>query len=95
MISLDQLNQLLQENKDVVLDVRRDDERERGAIPHSIHIPIDELADRYQELNRSLNYYVICQSGKRAERAVDFLKNKNYQVTCVIGNFNEWSGELI
>ncbi|MGX7349421.1 rhodanese-like domain-containing protein [Dolosicoccus paucivorans] len=95
MISLDQLNQLLQQNKGVVLDVRRDDERARGAIPHSIHIPIAELADRYQELDPSLNYYVMCQSGKRAQRGVEFLKNKNYQVTCVIGDFNEWSGELI
>ncbi|MFD8725881.1 rhodanese-like domain-containing protein [Streptomyces sp. NPDC059629] len=45
---------------DVILDVRRADERARGHIPGSLHIPLTELLDRIDELPQ-VRLWVHCR----------------------------------
>ncbi|MGW1913840.1 MBL fold metallo-hydrolase [Streptomyces sp. NPDC002076] len=57
---------------DVILDVRRADERVRGHIPGSLHIPLTELLDRIDELPQT-RLWVHCGSGFRAGIAASLL----------------------
>lgn len=57
---------------EVILDVRRADERVRGSIEGSLHIPLTELLDRIGELPQA-RLWVHCGSGFRAGIAASLL----------------------
>ena len=61
-----------------VLDVRTQREYDSGAIAHSVHIPLQELHNRYTELDQNASYIVVCQSGVRSAKATKFLTLNNY-----------------
>jgi len=63
----------------VVLDVREEWETPKIENKKIIHIPLDELDDRYQEIPKDQTIYVVCQKGGRSQSAIDFLiKEYNY-----------------
>lgn len=64
---------------DIVLDVRRDDERAKGGIPGSIHIPLHALLERLDELPPG-RLWVHCASGYRAGIAASLLERAGREV---------------
>src|SRR5690606_35969947 len=44
----------------VILDIMEDEEREKGHIKNSIHIPLGQLRNRLDELDKSKKYIVYC-----------------------------------
>ena len=59
-----------------LIDVRTEREREQFYIEGSVHIPLDEIEDRYQEIKTSKTVVVYCQSDVRSKNAIAFLKDK-------------------
>lgn len=76
--------------RSVVLDVRRPDERARGFIPGSIHIPLDEIRARMGELPRDKELVVSCQSGQRSYFASRILMQHGFQVRNLTGSYRTW-----
>ena len=74
----------------VLVDVRDDCERKNGAIPGSIHIPLDELRVRLKELPRDREIVVHCQSGQRSYFAERILENHGYRVRNLSGSYITW-----
>jgi NADPH-dependent 2,4-dienoyl-CoA reductase/sulfur reductase-like enzyme/rhodanese-related sulfurtransferase len=74
----------------VVLDVRRPDERARGFIPGSLHIPLDELRARMDELPRDKEIVVSCQSGQRSYFASRILVQHGFRVRNLTGSYRTW-----
>lgn len=74
----------------VLLDVRRDDERAKGFIPGSIHIPLDQLRSRLEELPRDREIVVYCQSGQRSYYAARILTQRGYRVRNLTGSYRTW-----
>lgn len=62
-----------------VVDVRTDAELERLPLEGAVHIPIDELSDRWQELDPAQPTVTVCHSGKRAHVAACLLLGKGFQ----------------
>ncbi len=62
-----------------VLDVRRDDERARGFIAGSVHIPLSELVDRLDEVPAG-RVWVHCASGFRASIGASLLDRAEHDV---------------
>ncbi|MDO6674803.1 HesA/MoeB/ThiF family protein [Tenacibaculum sp. 1_MG-2023] len=58
-----------------LLDVREDWERQQQHIGGQ-HIPLGELAHRYDEVNTEKPVVVYCKSGIRSQRAIDFLEQQ-------------------
>jgi len=56
-----------------ILDVRRADERSRGGIEGSSHIPIHEIELRMEEVPTDTEVWVYCASGYRASIAASLL----------------------
>ncbi len=67
---------------DVVLDVRRDDERKEGYVTGSVHVPLNELLDRIDEVP-SARLWVHCASGFRASIAASILDGAGRDVVHV------------
>ena len=52
-----------------LLDVREDDEWAAGHAPGAVHVPLGELGERFGELPRDREVYVICRIGQRSAYA--------------------------
>ena len=77
-----------------VLDVRELDEFSSGHLPAAQSIPLSQLGERWTELSPETTYYVICHSGGRSAQACQFLNQKGYHVTNVIGGISSWRGAI-
>lgn len=65
-----------------VVDVRSAKELVTLPLPGAISIPIDELADRWHELDPHLPTITVCHSGKRAHVAACWLKGNGFESVC-------------
>ena len=68
-----------------ILDVRTNDEYERGHMKNVIHIPLDELRQNLDKLDKSKEIYIHCYTGLRSYIACMILKQNGYNVKNVIG----------
>jgi rhodanese-related sulfurtransferase len=62
----------------VLLDVRTTDEVAAGKLPGTIHIPLEDLAEREDELPADKKIYIHCSNGSRAELASWILRGNGY-----------------
>lgn len=84
-ISFDEFYQLYQKESLSVLDVREVEEFEALHLEGAQNLPLGQLADIYDRLDKDLLYYVICKSGMRSARACQFLEEYGYKVINVQG----------
>ena len=84
-IAFDEFYQLYQKESLSVLDVREVEEFEALHLEGAQNLPLGQLADIYDRLDKDLLYYVICKSGMRSARACQFLAEKGYDVINVQG----------
>ncbi|MDJ0357654.1 rhodanese-like domain-containing protein [Paenarthrobacter sp. PH39-S1] len=73
-----------------VLDVREDYEWEAGHIAGALHIPLDELPARLDELDPDEDLNVICRTGGRSFRATTWLTENGYSAVNVTGGMGAW-----
>ncbi|KAA1042751.1 rhodanese-like domain-containing protein [Macrococcus equipercicus] len=94
-ITTDALQAALQAaTTDRIIDVREQDEYNRGHINEAVNMPLSTLAEHTDELAKDQAYYVICQKGGRSQKAVDYLHGQGYNVTNVEGGMDDWHGEI-
>ena len=62
----------------LILDVRTNEEAAIGKLKNSIHIPLDELAARENELPKNKKILVHCAHGARANLAADRLRKHGF-----------------
>jgi rhodanese-related sulfurtransferase len=70
-----------------VLDARRNDERARGYVRGSLHVPIHELFDRVDQVPDG-EVWVYCGSGYRASIAASVLDRPGREVVLVDESFD-------
>jgi hydroxyacylglutathione hydrolase len=74
-----------------LLDVRGSMERVEGYIPGSVHIPLTELRERLDELERGRHVIVHCQGGARSAIAASVLLSRGFtDVENLQGGLNAW-----
>lgn len=74
----------------LVLDVREAAERERIAIPGSLHIPLGELRERLGEVPQDKEIIVHCASGQRSNNALRILLQRGYRARNLTGSMKTW-----
>ena len=84
-ISFDEFYQLYQKESLSVLDVREVEEFETLHLEGAQNLPLSQLTDIYDQLDKDLLHYVICKSGMRSARACQFLAEQGYDVINVQG----------
>jgi rhodanese-related sulfurtransferase len=79
----------------VVLDVRTLPEWTGGHIPGAVHIPMDELPGRYQELDPEEETLVVCQHGVRSAYAGQWLAQMGFDCVCNVRyGMSRWEGPV-
>ncbi len=80
----------------LLLDVRTPEEYQDGYIMDAVNIPVTQLPDQLEYLSeitaeKSDPIVVYCRSGKRAQRAIDFLSSQGYSnLMHLEGDFGGW-----
>ncbi len=78
----------------VVLDVRESAEYAFNHIPNAVSIPLGELEDRLEELNKKDEIYVVCRTGSRSDLAAQKLAEEGFEhVVNVVPGMSKWNGE--
>ena len=73
-----------------LLDVRTKGEHRRGALPDSTCIPVDELRERLDELDRDKEILVYCHVGVRAYIATRILLQHGFTAKNLSGGYKTW-----
>ena len=87
-ITFDDFYQIYQKESLSVLDVREVEEFEALHLEGAHNFPLSQLADTYEQLDKTQPYYVICKSGIRSARACQFLAEQGYEVVNVQGGMD-------
>lgn len=76
-----------------IIDVREDEEVAMGIIPGAKHIPLGQIPERLDKIDKKEHYYMVCRSGGRSGNACQFLTQYGYNVTNMAGGMLDWEGE--
>ena len=87
-INFNDFYQIYQKESLSVLDVREVEEFEALHLEGARNFPLSQLADAYEQLDKTQPYYVICKSGMRSARACQFLAEQGYEVVNVQGGMD-------
>lgn len=71
-----------------VLDARTKEEYEIGHFENAINIPVDELRENLDKLNKDNLIYVYCRTGVRSYIACRILKQNGFNVKNILGGYN-------
>ncbi|MBW8712067.1 MAG: rhodanese-like domain-containing protein [Mycobacterium sp.] len=76
----------------ILLDVREDDEWQRGHAPGAQHIPMGQVPSRIGEIDPDAKLFVVCQAGGRSQRVAQYLARNGYTPVNVSGGMLAWAG---
>jgi rhodanese-related sulfurtransferase len=75
----------------MLLDVRTDDEWAQGRIAGAIHIPLDQLVGRLDEVSDQV--VCVCAVGARSARVTQFLVAQGKDALNLDGGVYAWAAE--
>ncbi len=75
----------------VLLDVREDDEWQRGHAAGAQHIPMGEVPARIGEIDPGAKLFVVCHLGGRSLRVARYLAQNGYEPINVSGGMQAWA----
>jgi rhodanese-related sulfurtransferase len=74
----------------ILLDVREDDEWADGHAPGALHIPMVDVPARMAEIDIDAEVYVVCRSGGRSMRVVEYLNQVGFDAVNVVDGMVAW-----
>ena len=82
---------LMDDDELIILDVREEKERASGFISSDINIPMGQVKNKIDSLDKSKNILVYCKSGTRSDQISGFLSKNEFQnVYSLKGGFKAW-----
>lgn len=79
------------ESSPIILDVRTPEEVAQSCIEGSIHIPLAQLPERLQELDKNSDIVTYCKSGVRSQKAAQLLSEHGFErVRSLEGGIEAW-----
>ena len=95
-LEVQELNNLINSGfSPTIIDVREDFELEISQISGALHIPMNQIQDRMEELNPNNDYVIMCRTGVRSSQICEFLSNKNFKsISNLSGGINEWAKQI-
>ena len=95
-ISVTELHQKIINNEDIViLDVREQSEYDICNLKQAVLIPLGELEDKIDSLNKEKEYLVHCKLGGRSAKAVQVMQENGFnKVYNVAGGIRAWSEKI-
>jgi rhodanese-related sulfurtransferase len=86
-----ELDRLMAEDAVTLIDIRNPGEREFGAVPGAIHIPLAQLRTRLAQIPTDKPIVVHCAGGWRSSAAASLLRANGFEnVSDLSGGYNAW-----
>jgi rhodanese-related sulfurtransferase len=83
-------------DRPLLLDVRQDWETRLCRLENAVHIPIEEIELRVDELNADDEIVVYCHQGVRSAAVADYLRQHGFKnVKNLRGGLDSWAGPSI
>ena len=73
-----------------VFDVREPDEYEEVRVPDAVLVPLATVPEEIEQFEGVDTVYVICRSGARSRKAVEFLRANGVDAVNVAGGTLAW-----
>ena len=95
-IDVNTLKEKLSNNDDfILLDVRTDSEYYLSRIEGSIHIPMQLVPQKINDIDKNKEIIVQCKSGKRSAKVCEFLLKNNFKnVKNLAGGILDWAQKI-
>ena len=82
-------------DRPVLVDVRDDWETKLCRLENALHIPMEELEIRTEELNQQDEIVVYCHHGVRSAAVADYLRRLGFtRVRNLAGGLDAWAGAI-
>lgn len=81
------MEKLIGDDSVTLLDTRTNKEFDLGHVEGFINIPLDELRERLEEIDKEKPVYVMCQSGLRSYIATRILEGRGYEAYNFSGGY--------
>lgn len=79
----------------LLVDVREEWELAIARLEQAVHIPMNEIPDRMQELDSSREIVVMCRSGMRSGQVARYLEHHGFEcVWNLAGGIIAWSEDI-
>ncbi len=93
LLTARELNQKIDRDEDIfILDVRSEDEWEKGHIKGANHIYIGKLKNHLDEIPRGKHIATLCGNGARASLAASLLRKEGFEhVMSILGSMKAWN----
>ena len=85
------LKKMLDSNEVTLLDVREPYEVEICNVKGSLFIPMNEIPQKIEMLDKKKKYAVICHSGVRSLHVTNYLNSQGFFAMNVSGGIDMWS----
>jgi rhodanese-related sulfurtransferase len=91
-ITPDQLKMRLDQGEEIaMIDVREPEEIAQGMISGARHIQLATIPERLSEIAKDKETIIICRSGNRSGRAIEYLESLGYtNLVNLAGGMLEW-----
>ena len=94
-INAHELHEIKQNKTDfILLDVREDEELKIAKIDPHQHIPMGEIHQRLDELDKKKLIVVMCHGGFRSAKVCSYLNKEGYRAINFTGGIRSWSQEV-
>lgn len=94
-ITPQELRELRKKEDLVVIDVREKEEVAQGMIEDAKHIPLQEIPEALENLDKNKHYVLVCRSGRRSMNAALYMDEQGFNVSNMVGGMLEWDGEVV
>ncbi|KYG32355.1 rhodanese-like domain-containing protein [Alkalihalobacillus trypoxylicola] len=95
-IEVEELEKLVNEERDnkILIDVREVEEYDQFHIPGVPLIPMNQIPQLFEKMDKEKDYVFICRSGARSQNVALFLKDNGFNhVHNYAGGMLAWQGE--
>ena len=86
-----ELKKMLKNKEVVLVDVREPYEVEICNIKGSLFIPMNEIPQNIEQLDKEKKYAVMCHSGVRSLHVSNYLNSLGYSTLNVTGGIERWA----
>lgn len=79
----------------IIIDVRQAEELAICKIENSLHIPMDTIMERKEELEKDIAIVVMCHHGMRSAQVAMYLEQQGFSdITNLEGGIASWANEV-
>jgi rhodanese-related sulfurtransferase len=94
-LSPEQVRAMLGSEDMILLDCRREDELQRACIEGAMHVPMEDLAARIDEIDEEKTVVVMCHHGIRSLSVAAVLRSNGFdEAYSMAGGIDRWSIEI-